>query len=173
MHLHPLWGKDRFVDANNDGMNDLDANGNPINHKCNICHSTVDPANAAAQQVPAGQLDLTDGPSDDEPDQFKSYRELLFGDTELELQGGVLVERLVQVGVDPVTNLPITQPVPVAASMSGGGARASTRFFAKFDGGGGTVDHRGFLSPAELRLIAEWLDVGAQYYNDPFVAPEN
>jgi len=24
---------------------------------------------------------------------------------------------------------------------------------------------------AELRLIAEWLDIGAQYYNDPFVAP--
>jgi hypothetical protein len=24
-----------------------------------------------------------------------------------------------------------------------------------------------------LRLIAEWLDIGAQYYNDPFVAPAN
>jgi len=22
-----------------------------------------------------------------------------------------------------------------------------------------------------LRLIAEWLDIGAQFYNDPFVAP--
>jgi len=22
-----------------------------------------------------------------------------------------------------------------------------------------------------LRLISEWLDIGAQYYNDPFVAP--
>jgi hypothetical protein len=22
-----------------------------------------------------------------------------------------------------------------------------------------------------LRLITEWLDIGAQYYNDPFVAP--
>ena len=31
-------------------------------------------------QVPAGDLDLTDGPSDDEADQFKAYRELLFGD---------------------------------------------------------------------------------------------
>ena len=27
------------------------------------------------------------------------------------------------------------------------------------------------LTPAELRLIAEWLDIGAQFYNDPFVAP--
>jgi hypothetical protein len=29
----------------------------------------------------------------------------------------------------------------------------------------------GFLSPDELRLIAEWLDIGAQYYNDPFQVP--
>jgi len=33
------------------------------------------------------------------------------------------------------------------------------------------LDHTGFLTTAELRLIAEWLDIGAQYYNDPFVAP--
>ena len=31
--------------------------------------------------------------------------------------------------------------------------------------------HAGYLSLAELRLIAEWLDIGAQYYNDPFAAP--
>jgi hypothetical protein len=24
------------------------------------------------------------------------------------------------------------------------------------------------LSPSELRLISEWLDIGAQYYNNPF-----
>jgi hypothetical protein len=28
-------------------------------------------------------------------------------------------------------------------------------------------DHKGMLTPAELRLIAEWLDSGAHYYNDP------
>jgi hypothetical protein len=33
------------------------------------------------------------------------------------------------------------------------------------------LDHTGFLTPAELRLISEWLDIGGQYYNDPFVAP--
>jgi hypothetical protein len=49
------------------------------------------------------------------------------------------------------------------------------KFFSKFDGSdhGITVDHTGFLTTAELRLIAEWLDIGAQYYNDPFVAPAN
>jgi hypothetical protein len=33
------------------------------------------------------------------------------------------------------------------------------------------LNHTGYLSPAELRLIVEWLDIGGQYYNDPFVAP--
>ncbi|MBT8138871.1 MAG: hypothetical protein KJP25_03815 [Gammaproteobacteria bacterium] len=33
------------------------------------------------------------------------------------------------------------------------------------------IDHSGMLSPAELRLLAEWLDLGAQYYNNPLDAP--
>lgn len=33
------------------------------------------------------------------------------------------------------------------------------------------VNHNGLLTPEELRLIAEWLDIGAQYYNNPFDAP--
>jgi hypothetical protein len=163
-HIHPLWGVDRSV---------FDAGGVLIaNNTCNTCHSQTNPVDATVQ-VPQGQLDLSDGPSDDEPDHFKSYRELLFTDNEQTLDNGAVVDRLVQVGVDPVTNLPQFATVPVGASMSGGGARASARFFNKFDNGGGTVDHRGFLTPAELKLLAEWLDIGAQYYNDPFVAPEN
>ena len=30
------------------------------------------------------------------------------------------------------------------------------------------VDHSTFMSADELRLISEWLDIGAQYFNDPF-----
>ena len=33
--IHPLWAIDRTVDANNDGMPDVDAMGVVINHKCN------------------------------------------------------------------------------------------------------------------------------------------
>jgi hypothetical protein len=43
-------------------------------------HQLSAPVNARHDAVPAGDLDLTDGPSDDEPDQFRAYRELLFGD---------------------------------------------------------------------------------------------
>jgi hypothetical protein len=41
-------------------------------------------------------------------------------------------------------------------------------FFSKFAPGG---SHAGWLSPAELRLVSEWLDIGAQYFNDPFAVP--
>jgi hypothetical protein len=60
----------------------------------------------------------------------------------------------------------------VPAPLNVGNPRAS-RFFAVFDAGSATVDHRGFMNLAEHKLIAEWLEIGAQYYNDPFLAPEN
>lgn len=81
---------------------------------------------------------------------------------------GALQDVLVPGPPDPVTGQPTLVPVPVAPSMSGAGARASARFFGRFGAGGA---HEGFLDPAELRLIAEWLDIGGQYYNDPFEAP--
>jgi hypothetical protein len=176
MHIHPLWGIDRFVDANGDGMPDLDPVTNqPINHKCTTCHA---PVNAAAMTaVPAGDLDLTDGPSDDEPDQFRSYRELLFGDVGQVVNAmGQLEDECLQFVTDPVTNVTTcVQFREVPASMSANGATASGRFFGKMENapGAGQTDHRDFMSPSELRLLSEWLDIGAQYYNDPFVAPAN
>lgn len=34
----------------------------------------------------------------------------------------------------------------------------------------GTVDHASLLNPAEKRLLAEWMDTGGKYYNNPFDA---
>lgn len=81
----------------------------------------------------------------------------------------------------------------VAPSMSRGGANNSRAFFNCFDSSNncgafvqagappanctedGTIvtdpllyNHAGWLSDGELRLISEWLDLGGQYYNDPF-----
>jgi len=153
-HVHPLWSVARLAD---DGITDA---------TCTTCHAPTDAM--GAPMVPAGQLDLTDGPSVADPDQFKAYRELLFGDLEQEVVMGALQDRLVEVGIDPDTGDPIFETVPVAPSMSAGGARASAAFFAPFAPGG---SHAGWLSDAELRLLAEWLDVGAQYFNNPFDAP--
>ena len=63
--------------------------------------------------------------------------------------------------------------VSIAPSMSPAGARQS-RFFNCFDVGGAgcpSRSHVGYMSLHELRLIAEWLDIGAQYYNNPFDVP--
>ena len=156
-HLHPLWSLPR---------QQFGADGQLVaDHTCTGCHSARD--QAGAQRVPAGQLDLGDGASDQVSTQFKAYRELLATDNEQELVDGALQDRLVQTGVD-AQGRPVYSPVPVAPAMSPVGARASVAFFSKFVTGG---SHAGWLSAAELRLISEWLDIGAQYFNDPFAVP--
>ena len=141
---------------------------------CVTCHN---PVNAMAMvQVPQGQLDLTGGASSVDPTVVTSYEEVLFPHNEQTLNMGVLQDLLVPAPgpPDPVTGLPTTIMVPVslAPPMAAGSAAGSTTFLRMFDGSfhDPVLDHTGYLSPAELRLITEWLDIGAQYYNDPFVA---
>lgn len=67
--------------------------------------------------------------------------------------------------------VPLTRQIGVNPSMSANGARASARFFGRFtsfDAATDTVDHRGFLNASELKLLSEWLDLRAAYYNNPF-----
>lgn len=152
-HMQPLWNTPRVV---TDALGTVIADNTCTTGGCHV------PVNAMGQTaVPAGQLDLRGQPSNDVPDRFISYQELLFSDNEQEVIMGALQDR--------------PGPVQVPASMSAAGARASARFFSRFDTAvaGQTVDHRTFLTPAEKRLIAEWLDIGAQYYNNPFAAPLN
>lgn len=112
----------------------------------------------------------------------------MFADNEQELLEGALLDRLVIVTdengetvfeldeegeliLDAEGNgIPVTQTVTVQNSMSVNGARSSSRFFAPFNAGG---SHAGWLSEAELKLLHEWLDIGGQYYNNPFEAPLN
>jgi Hydrazine synthase alpha subunit middle domain/WD40-like Beta Propeller Repeat len=143
-HIHPLWFVDRMANT------------------CTNCHTTRDAANVL--RVPAGQLDLADGDSNQEPLQKAAYRELLFSSDELQLVGGSLVPVIIST-IDPVTGLPVLSTSQVPASLAAGNARGSTRFFSRFVAGG---THAGYLTPAELRLLSEWVDIGAQYFNNPF-----
>jgi hypothetical protein len=142
---------------------------------CSVCHN---PVNAMAMvQVPQGQMDLNGTASNVDTTVVTSYEQLLFAHNAQTLNMGVLQDLLVPAPgpPDPVTGLPTTIMVPVslAPPMAAGSAAGSTTFFRMFDGSfhDPVLDHTGYLSPAELRLIAEWLDIGAQFYNDPFVAP--
>jgi hypothetical protein len=130
---------------------------------CTLCHNGVSAAGKV--QVPAGYLDLTDSASSIiDATLNTSYVQLLFAHD---------VQAL---------NMGVTTTLTVPAPMTAGSANASEAgFFSVFDGTydnpsvgkPGYVDHTGFLTTAELRLISEWLDIGAQYYNNPFVAPAN
>ena len=299
-HIHPIWNKER------------------VTGRCTDCHSDV---GATGPMIPDGQLDLSDGPDQQVPDHFKSYRELFFGDLKQSLDangqlrdqvqatdaggnplfqqasdanGNLLfiqetypdgspmfiqatdndillldanldpalvplftpatdsVGNLLEVqDIDDVTNellfdamgapimvqaftegtdasgnplliqefqpavgavpevdgfgdpvfrqaidaagnlmfeadnttpvfIPILRPymepvlitVNVPQVMSVNGALASGRFFDRFSDAGIGIDHTGRLNPAELKLIAEWLDIGGQYYNNPFDVPQ-
>jgi len=175
-HIHPIWQIDRGANT------------------CIACHTN-------AGQAPDGQLDLTGGDSDQDMDQFKSYRELLFADAGEMFDGMNVVNIQITVPVldgngNPVLDIngnPVTQLIddPTAAvtpSISADGARRSY-FIEKMTeieleafrplstamSDPGYIDHTGFLSDDELRLISEWLDIGAQNFNDPFDpdAPQN
>ncbi len=176
-HIHPLWSVDRRI---------YDGGGVQVgDHTCTACHSDVDAMGLA--RVPAAQLDLGDGPSADEADHLKSYRELLFDDNRQVLDNGTLMDELVQQTDDdgnplfetdaegvPILDangnpIPLMVPITVAPPLSVAGANASPRFFTLFAPGG---SHAGRLSAAELKLLSEWIDAGGQYYNDPFAVPQ-
>lgn len=180
-HIHPIWSLPR-------GAADADT--------CTNCHTNVD--NMAADKVPDAQLDLSDGISDQNNQHFKSYEELFNADAGQVLDNnGQLVNDFILVPVDAdgdgIQDVDqngdllfdtIDNPAAVvASSMSGIGARASyfiekmteTELEAGRTLPTPTVNHAVFLSQDELRLISEWLDIGAQYFNDPFdpTAPMN
>ena len=158
----------------------LDAEGQPIEHSCTGCHSNRDADNQP--RVPAGQLELV--AMLDNNGRMTSYGELLNNDNEQILEDGALVDRLVETGEferdaegelildEDGERIPILTPVTVRPSMSRAGARNSQAFFARFTqpppDAPETVDHQQMLNREELRLLSEWLDSGADYYNDPF-----
>lgn len=179
-HIQPLWEADRRI---------CDEAGNVIEDRtCTTCHSSG-PANNV--QVPAGQLELTGDASPDNAAHLRSYRELLFTDNEQEVVDNSLTDVVIErptgefetdedgnLLLDPDTGEPIPIiefiNVTVRPPMNVAGARNSGQFFGRFEQANPVYDiqHVGFLSDDELKLIAEWLDIGGQYYNDPFVAPE-
>jgi hypothetical protein len=172
-HIHPLWEISRQVF-------DPDTLELLADNTCTSCHGVLDADSLA--QVPAGQVDLSGEPSSDEPEHLTSYRELFFNDVEQEVVEGILIDKLVEVlddngnvvfEVDAEGELILDvegNPIPVLTTinvnpiLSTNSARASGRFFELFD----NDTHRGMMSVHELKLLSEWLDIGAQYYNTPF-----
>lgn len=164
-HIQPIWDKSRPVaDSNNVVIGD---------NRCSSCHAPADGGGAA--QVPAGQLDLSGSASTQNAKIKTSYQELFAGDTQRDIAGAPLP--LLDGAGNPVLDdegNPLFRTV--GRVMTPGSARNSAAFFAcmtrnecHLDGVDAAVaplDHTGLLTRAELRLLAEWVDIGAQYFND-------
>jgi hypothetical protein len=189
-HIQSIWEKSRWLD-----VGDVDDMGDPIgfdNYPCIRCHreyrrnsalSTTDPQDF---DIPDGQLNLTlTGQHQvriDNTNRGESYRELTQGDGILTLQAGtfayvtedvfdengVLIDTNL-VGLDRCAEF-IADPSkcgrghPVAANDNN---RNDGFFIQKMTSNGGTVDHSQMLDAAELKMIIEWIDLGARYYGDP------
>jgi len=143
-HVQPLWDYQRVV-------TDPTTGAVTANNTCTQvgCHNST-PSGTA--QVPAGNLDLTNTASANEPQQVTSYQQLLFA------------HNTVIMTATGSTPGPSVGPYVNAGSANGG---LSSQFLNRFAPGSGST-HAGYLSPAELRLVSEWLDIGAQYFNNPW-----
>jgi hypothetical protein len=161
LHIAPLWTSPRVT------IKAVDPTTTMPYATCTGCHAPK--TTAGVKQVPAGQLDLSSTPASTTPcDQreFTSFCQLLFPHPQLDPV--TMLPVLVPGPPDPVTGLPTMVVLQVNPPMSGAGANASAAFFNEFAAGG---THAGWLTGAELKLISEWLDIGGQYYNDPFAIP--
>jgi hypothetical protein len=141
-HIQPLWDAPRPNPPVAGVINTCSQGG---------CHNSKDAAGAA--QTPAGNLDLTNTPSQAVPQQLTSYQQLLFPHT--------------------ITVAGSTTTATFGPYINAGAANGplSAQFLACVTTGAGCtapVAHAGFMTADELRLVSEWLDIGAQYFNNPF-----
>jgi Hydrazine synthase alpha subunit middle domain len=161
-HIHPLWALDRGVTAAN------------VSKTCTSCHTATRTQTASCTPVgtmtavtvtfgvaPDGGLELDADPAQQATAQLRAYLQL------------VTTHTTPNFDYDRATCVPVRTDIQVPGSIASGSAAASP-FFAVLSGtSAGNLNHSGFMTPAELRLLSEWVDIGAQYYNNPFAAPLN
>jgi Hydrazine synthase alpha subunit middle domain len=148
-HIQPLWERDRGANT------------------CTTCHNNAVKLDLRNTMAGTGRL--------------VSYEELLLGDPLLDANGRP-VTRL-EDGVPVVQRGAALVETSSGAMNTAGQARKSRLTEIMFGqtllaGSGartahpnppGTApNHATMLNAAEKRLIAEWMDLGGQYYNDPF-----
>jgi hypothetical protein len=116
---------------------------------CSACHN--------ASTATTGYLDLAVGASANNANEENSYQQL--------------TTAFSVTTVNPVTGQPVTTQVRGAEIASGNAA--GSHLFQVFTNPADPAyaTHNGLLSPAEIRLLSEWVDIGAQNFNNPFNAP--
>ena len=167
-HIQYLWEIERTAASVVDELGEL----RPFN--CIGCHAGS--TNIADVTNPnltgAIQLNLTRTPRQNT--EMTSYFELLNARAEREVDEAGNVVIVPEFLLD-AEGLPVLDeegnPVPnpeydeTPPSIARGNARGSERFFSRFRENG---SHSGFLNNSELKLLREWIDLGARYYQNPF-----
>jgi hypothetical protein len=152
--IDPLWSVVRGSTA----VNPLGAN------TCTNCHTSTRTSIVGGVTVPVppdGNLQLDADPAQSATAQLRAYTQLVDTHDVLSVNS---------------TNQLVDSGTSVPGSIIPGTANGSC-FFQTVTGAkmgcsvAGTVNHAGFMTAAELRLLSEWVDIGAQYYNNPFDAP--
>jgi hypothetical protein len=171
-NIHPLWNLARgpvsaqFPSGANSCLNCHVVTSTVV--PCTL--TTIDPVtglpvatttNVTVHTAPAAGLDLSDDAAQQVNTQLRAYTELMAQHTS--------PTYTFNAGTCSESQGAGTYPGSISA-----GSAANSRFFQVLSGAmSGTVNHAGFMTAAELRLMSEWVDIGAQYYNNPFNAPLN
>ncbi|HEX7435870.1 MAG TPA: hypothetical protein VF308_04135, partial [Caldimonas sp.] len=151
-HIQPLWTRNRGANT------------------CTNCHNDPDKLDRGATIAGDGRV--------------ASYDEVMIGDPVLDPVTG-LPETMIEEGVLVIKR----GPALVSTAASEGGVIGLTRqsrlgeilWGQSLMAGSGALaahpnppasapDHSKLLNAAEKRLLAEWIDTGGKYYNDPFNA---
>ncbi len=148
--LDAVNGEQFYLDV--DGNQILDAGGNPIPRSRAFSPDDDNVADIYIQSFTANVVDV--------------YQDS--GGNDILDSGGNVIEILIPIDPSDIPNPPVMR-----LSNSAG-----SRFFDKLNGVNlpatvSPTDHTDFMSINELRLLREWLDIGGQYYNNPFDAPLN
>ena len=167
-HIQHLWERERT------SANVVDELGNLRPFNCIGCHagSTTIADVTNENLTGAIQLNLTRAPRQNT--EMVSYFELLNArpGREVDEVGNVVTvpEFLLDAEGLPLVDeegnpIPDPEYFETPASIARGNSRGSGRFFDRFRENG---SHSGFLNNSELKLLREWIDLGARYYQNPF-----
>jgi hypothetical protein len=154
VHIQPLWTRPRGTNGS---------------QTCVNCHADPVKLDLRANVSGTGRL--------------VSYQELLLGDPKLDANGQPVIA--LRDGVPEVVRQPALVETSSGAASTAGQSRKSRLTEILWGqtlkaGAEATAshpnppssapDHSRMLNKAERRLVAEWMDLGGQYYNDPFDA---
>ncbi|MDH5182047.1 MAG: hypothetical protein OEY07_20480, partial [Gammaproteobacteria bacterium] len=193
-HIHPFWTRTR-TDILGNSVTCVDAGcHNTIDPVVpggvTLPEPMINPAYPSpavdVEPVIMRQLNLSDESLADPSNnalRCRAYNDLVIGDLLKEVSGTILVPVEVQVTTanpnptPPPAFLIETQNRNVGRPISGGNANGSNAFFNELENDstvalptplpGNKYDHRGLMTAAEMKVLSEWIDMGAQYYNDP------